>query len=307
MTREQVTASAAAVLTLMFVSVIALPGRAGSDSPDAAYVQEFEKWKAEQTDDLKANWLSLAGLFWLKPGSNTFGSDASNAVVFPKGPAHAGEFLLQGKNVTVHLQPDAKATIAGQPATTAKLDPDTTNHATKVEMGSLVFHVIVRGEKVGIRVRDRESAAARDFKGMVFYPLDLSYRVAATWVPSDGHKKVAIPTAIGDVSEEVTPGIARFKMNGADVTLTALGGDPKTGLFFVFNDTTAKSDTYPGGRFLDTGAVENGKVVLDFNRAYNPPCAVTPYATCPLAPKENRLAVAIPAGEKFDRAAHARH
>jgi len=91
------------------------------------------------------------------------------------------------------------------------------------------------------------------------------------------------------------------------VTLTALGGDPKTGLFFVFNDVTAKNDTYPGGRFLDTGAVNDGKVVLDFNRAYNPPCAVTPYATCPLAPKENRLSVAIPAGEKFDRAAHAHH
>lgn len=303
MSKKRMIALAAVVL----VSAVALAPRAGAESPDSAYGQEFEKWKAEQTDDLKANWLSLAGLFWLKPGTNTFGSDASNAIVFPKGPAHAGEFVLEGKNVTLHLQPDAKATIAGQPAASAKLDPDTSNHATKVEMGSLVFHVIVRGEKVGIRVRDRKSAAARDFKGMMFYTLDLSYRITGTWAPSDGHKKVAIPTAIGDVSEEVTPGTARFKVNGVEVTLTALGGDPKTGLFFVFNDATAKSDTYPGGRFLDTGAVEDGKVVLDFNRAYNPPCAVTPYATCPLAPKENRLAVAIPAGEKFDRAAHAHH
>ena len=307
MTRKPIIAPAAVVVMLTLVSAIALARRADSESPDAAYVQEFEKWKAEQTDDLKANWLSLAGLFWLKPGLNTFGSDASNAIVFPQGPAHAGEFVLEGNNVTVHMQADAKATIAGQPATTAKLDPDTSNHATKVEMGSLVFHVIVRGDRVGIRVRDRESAAARDFKGMMFYPLDLSYRITATWLPSDGRKKVAIPTAIGDVSEEVTPGTVQFKVNGADVTLTALGGDPKTGLFFVFNDATAKSDTYPGGRFLDTGAVDHGKVVLDFNRSYNPPCAVTPYATCPLAPKENRLAVAIPAGEKFDRAAHAHH
>jgi uncharacterized protein (DUF1684 family) len=156
-------------------------------------------------------------------------------------------------------------------------------------------------------VRDRESAASRDFKGMVFFPLDLRYRIDAKWEPSDGHKTVAIPTAIGDVSEELSPGTAKFKVNGADVTLTALGGDPKAGLFFVFNDTTLKNDTYPGGRFLDTGPVVDGKVVLDFNRAYNPPCAVTPYATCPLAPKENRLSVAIPAGEKFDRAAHAAH
>jgi uncharacterized protein len=174
-------------------------------------------------------------------------------------------------------------------------------------MGSLVFHVIVRGDRVGVRLKDRESAASRDFKGMMFYPLDMNFRITGTWVASDGRKKVAIPTAIGDVSEQVTPGMVRFKINGADATLTALGGDPKSGLFFVFNDATGKSDTYPGGRFLDTGAVNDGKLVLDFNRAYNPPCAVTPYATCPLAPKENRLAVAIPAGEKFDRAAHAHH
>jgi uncharacterized protein len=303
MTRSRMVALVAVVLVA--AAVLAL--RASAESPDSAYVQEFEKWKAEQTDDLKTNWLSLAGLFWLKAGTNTFGSDASNTIVFPKGPPHAGEFVLEGKNVTLHLPPDTKATIGGKAATTAKLDPDTSNHATKVEMGSLVFHVIVRGEKVGIRVKDRESAAAHDFNGMMFYPLDLNYRITATWLPSNGHKKVAIPTAIGDASEQITPGTVQFKVNGTDVTLTALGGDPKTGLFFVFNDATAKSDTYPGGRFLATGAVEASKVVLDFNRAYNPPCAVTPYATCPLAPKENRLTVAIPAGEKFDRVAHAHH
>lgn len=307
MTRKRIITPVVVVLMLTLVSVIALAHGGGTESPDAAYVQEFEKWKAEQTDDLKANWLSLAGLYWLKPGANSFGSDSSNAIVFPKGPAHAGEFVLQGKSVTLEIRPDTGATIGGRPATMTKLDPDTSNHATKVEMGSLVFHVIVRGEKVGIRVKDRESAASRDFKGMVFFPLDLSYRITANWVPSDGHRTVAIPTAIGDVSEEVSPGTVQFKVNGAEATLTALGGDPKTGLFFVFTDTNAKSDTYPGGRFLDTGAVENGKVVLDFNRAYNPPCAVTSYATCPLAPRENRLAVAISAGEKYDRAAHGYH
>jgi len=298
---------AVALFAVAFVFVVALGRGVAVETPDAAYQQDFEKWKAEQTEDLKANWLSLAGLFWLKPGANTFGSDAGNAIVFPKGPVHAGEFVLEEKSVSIYLVPEANATIEGKPTSVAKLDPDISNHPTKVEMGSLLFHVIVRGDRVGIRVRDRDSAAAHDFKGMVFYPLDLNFRVTGTWVTSDGRKKVAIPTAIGDVSEELTPGTVRFKINGSDVTLTALGGDPKTGLFFVFNDATAKSDTYPGGRFLDTGPVNDGKVVLDFNRAYNPPCAVTPYATCPLAPKENRLTVAIPAGEKFDRAAHAHH
>lgn len=296
------------LITISAITLLAagtLSAGSSPSAPDAAYQQSFEKWKNELTEDLKANWLPLAGLFWLRPGVNTFGADPSNAIVFPKGPAHAGEFDLDTRQVTVRFVPDAHATIDGQPAVTARLDPDTSTHPTRVDMGTLRFHVIVRGERVGIRVRDAESTAARNFKGMIFYPLDMNYRLTAKWVPSDGKSTVEVPNVLGDVSEEPVPGVAVFKLNGQELQLTALGGDAKTGFFFVFNDLTAKSDTYPGGRFLDTGPVENGTVVLDFNRAYNPPCAVTPYATCPLAPKENRLAVAITAGEKFDKAAHA--
>jgi uncharacterized protein len=306
--RRQIVAFAIVVpaLLLFVMPFQAADAKPAPAKPDATYVQSFEKWKSEMTEDLKANWLSLAGLFWLKPGANTFGADASNAIVFPKGPAHAGEFDLEGKDVTIKLLPDAHATIGGQPGLTAKLDPDTSRHPTRVDMGTLGFHVIVRGERVGIRVRDSDSPAVRNFKGMIFYPLDSDYRVTAKWVPSDGKTTVQVPNVLGDVSAEPVPGVAVFQLNGQELRLTALGGDAQTGFFFVFNDLTAKgADTYPGGRFLDTGPVENGTVVLDFNRAYNPPCAVTPYATCPLAPKENRLAVAIPAGEKFDKVAHA--
>jgi hypothetical protein len=298
--------SIAAVL-FMGAAIAFSPDATSTEAPDPAYVQSFEKWKADQTSDLKESWLSLAGLFWLKPGANTFGSDAANAIVFPKGPAHAGEFDLNGKEVTLKLLPEARATIAGKTVSSTKLEPDTAEHVTRVEMGSLLFHVIVRGEHVGVRLRDTESAAARDFKGMMFFPLDMDYRVTATWLPSDGKKRVEVPNALGEVPAEPAPGTAVFKVNGQELKLTAIGGDSKTGLFIVFNDLTAKSDTYPGGRFLDTGPIVDGHVVLDFNRAYNPPCAVTPYATCPLAPKENRLGIAIPAGEKFDKAAHAHH
>jgi hypothetical protein len=157
--RNRVIALPVIAFTAAFVSILAFAHRAGADSPDPAYVQDFEKWKGEETEDLKANWLSLVGLFWLKPGVSTFGTDPSNTIVFTKGPARAGEFVLQGKDVTLRLGPEANATIGGKPATMAKLDPDISNHATKVEMGSLTFHVIVRGDRVGIRVRDRESAA----------------------------------------------------------------------------------------------------------------------------------------------------
>lgn len=270
-------------------------------APDAAYLQSYDKWKAAQLDDLKQNWLTLAGLFWLKPGENSFGSDAGSAIVFPKGPAHAGIFELRGTDVTVKFSPSAHATIDGKPVVNAKLQPDISGAPTVVALGSLRLKEIVRGQRIGIRLYDVESDEVKSYRGMVFFPLDLSYRVTATWAPSEGKKTVDVPNVLGDTTPTPVAGTVVFSINGRQVQLTDLGGNPAKGLSFVFNDLTSKTDTYPGGRFLETDPVVNGTVVIDFNRAYNPPCAVTPYATCPLAPKENRLAVAIPAGEKYDR------
>jgi uncharacterized protein len=301
------TRSPAAVVLILLGSVLLALCAAAPEAPDPAYEQSFEKWKAAQIDDLKQNWLPLAGLFWLKPGVNSFGTDPGNALVFPKGPARAGEFDLEGKDVTAKFLSEAHAASAGKALGTVKLDADISGRPTVIEMGSLRLHVIVRGERVGIRVKDSDSAAVANFHGLIFYPLDLNYRVAATWEPSDGKRTIDVPNVLGDVTPVPVAGTVVFKINGQEQRLTALGGDPSKGLSFVFNDLTAKTDTYPGGRFLDTDPVTSGTVILDFNRAYNPPCAVTPYATCPLAPKENRLAVAIPAGEKFDKAAHGHH
>ena len=169
-----------------------------------------------------------------------------------------------------------------------------------VAIGTLRFHVIVRGEHIGIRVKDEESDAVRQYRGPVFFPLDLSYRVTAAWLPSDGKQTVDVPNVLGDVTPTPIAGTAVFKVNGQELRLTDLGGDATGELFFVFSDPTSKTNTYPGGRFLKAGPVANGTVIIDFNRAYNPPCSVTPYATCPLAPKENRLTMAIPAGEQYD-------
>jgi uncharacterized protein len=271
-----------------------------SSSIDPAYQQSFDQWKSALVDDLKLEWLSLAGLFWLKPGENAFGTDQKNAVVFPKGPAHAGSFNLQDKIVTARFTPDSHAVIEGKRLTSAELRPDAPGEPTVVEMGNLRFHVIVRGERVGIRLKDLDSPAARQYHGPQFFPLDLSYRVTATWLPSDGKQTVDVPNVLGDVTKTPVAGTAVFKINGQELRLTDLGGDAAKGLFFVFSDPTSKVNTYPGGRFLKTGPVVNGAVVLDFNRAYNPPCAVTAYATCPLAPKENRLSVSIAAGEEYD-------
>jgi len=285
----------------LFSAVAPAEKNPSPSAPDTAYLQLYDKWKTELVDDLKKNWLSLAGLFWLKSGDNSFGTDMGNTIVFPKGPAHAGVFELQGTDVTVKFSPDAHATIGSKPVAVAQLQPVNSGNPTVVELGSLRMYAIVRGQRIGIRLKDVDSEEAKNYRGPVFFPLDLSYRITATWVPSDGKKTVDVPNVLGDITPTPVAGTAVFKISGQEVRLTDLGGDPSEGLFFVFNDLTSKTDTYPGGRFLQTDPVVNGTVVIDFNRAYNPPCAVTPYATCPLAPKENRLAVAIPAGEKYDR------
>jgi len=287
------------------IVVLALPV-VSVEPPDAAYQQSFEKWKAELVDDLKQNWLVLAGLFWLKPGDNTFGSASDNAIVLPSGPAHVGVFQLQGDNVSVELQKNTQAKIDGKAVTQSRLQADVTGKATIIEVGSLRMKLIQRGQRLGIRLKDLNSERARNYAGPVFFPLDMTYRVTGAFVASDGKKTVDVPNVLGDVTPTPIAGEVHFKLNGQDLTLTALSGDPAKGLSFVIGDLSGKKETYPGGRFLDTDPVVDGKVVLDFNRAYNPPCAVTPYATCPLAPKENRLPVAVTAGEKYDRA-HGHH
>jgi len=287
-----------------FVSVAAALSTAETPtaaSVDQSYRQSFEKWKAELIEDRKQNWLPLVGLFWLKQGENSFGSDGQNAVVLPGNPAppRAGSFLLQGKDVTLNVLPGITVSIGGKAVSTTKLDPDVSGHPSIVELGSLRMHVILRGERAGIRVKDLKNPAIEKYAGPTFYPLDAAYVVEAAWEPSDGKRTVQVPNVLGDVTATPVVGEARFRLAGHELRLIAVGGDPRHGLFIIFNDPTRKTETYPAGRFLDTEAVHDGKVTLDFNRAYNPPCSLTPYATCPLPPKESQLVVEIKAGEKY--------
>jgi uncharacterized protein len=291
---------AAILLVLSTVLVSAV------QAPDAEYARSFEKWKSELVDSRKKNWLSLAGLFWLKPGENTFGSANDNSILLPSGPAHAGVLVRDNKTVSVKLQPGVDAKIGGKQALESKLDADVTEHPTIIELGSMSMFVIERGDRVGLRVRDTNSPAIRNYPGPQFFPVDLNYRVTAVFVPADGKKTVDVPNVLGDITPSPIIGEVHFKLNGQDLSLTSFEGSEKEGISFVIADATSKTETYPGGRFLDTDPVVDGKVVLDFNRAYNPPCSVTPYATCPLAPKENRMPVAISAGEQYDRA-HGHH
>ena len=215
-----------------------------------------------------------------------------------QGPAEAGSFILQGKTVTARFGPATHAIIGGKPVTDSELRPDTAGNPTVVEIGSLRLHAIVRGERVGIRLKDLASDAVHQYREPVF-PVDLSYRVVATWLPSDGKQTVNVPNILGDVTPTPIAGTAVFKINGR-LRLTDLGGNAAKELFFVFSDPTGKINTYPGGRFLKAGPVSNGTVVLDFNRAYSPRVLGNSLRHLSAGPKENRLAVAITAGQEYD-------
>src|SRR3954468_14200182 len=196
------------LVTAVIIWLLTFSSAQSAKPIDPAYQQSVDKWKAELVEGREKNWLPLAGLFWLKPGENIFGTDSQNAIVFPKGPAKAGSFELNGTDVTLKLSPGIQATIQGKPVTTAKLEPDTSKDRTVVEMGSLRFHVIVRGKRVGIRLKDLESQAIREYKGPVFFPLDLNYRVNAKWIPSDGKKTVDVPNVLGDIEPVTSAGTA---------------------------------------------------------------------------------------------------
>ena len=267
--------------------------------PDTAYVREVTQWRAEREARLKADggWLTVAGLFWLKPGNNRFGTDRGNDVVLPEGPAQpqGGFFELAEGEVRIKVFPDETVTLKDKSVTNLVLKDDTSGAPDVLRLGRLSMQVIKRQDRFGIRLKDLDSALRKDFTGCNWYPIDPSLRVTARFKPYDPPKKLAITNMLGQVDEEDCPGLVEFEIGGRTVSLEPTGD--ATGLSFIFSDSTSAVTTYGGGRFLDAEPPKDGIVILDFNQAYNPPCAFTPYATCPLPPPSNRLAVAIPAGE----------
>jgi uncharacterized protein (DUF1684 family) len=246
-----------------------------------AFENEITQWRKQREDRLKADggWLTVAGLNWLHEGANTFGKDEKNDVVLPDGPAQAGVFVLKGGKVTVGDK---------------ELWPDSLDN---FQAGRVKLYVIKRGEKYGIRVKDPDSEYRRNFHGIVYYPANESYRVTAKWV--EDPKDIQILNIIGMTEPVKSPGVAVFQLGGKEYRLRPyLETTDAKELFYVFKDETSGKETYGAGRFLYSDMPKNGNVVLDFNKAYNPPCAFTPYATCPLPPAENRLQVKLECGEK---------
>jgi uncharacterized protein (DUF1684 family) len=282
--------------------VVSLVLGAGAVRADEAYRAEVQKWRQDREARLKADggWLTVAGLFWLKEGESRFGSDAGNDFVLPAGaPAKAGSFVFAAGQTTVKLLSGVAATVGGKPVTTAALKSDENGAPDVLSLGPLPMQVIKRGDRYGVRLKDRDSAARKAFTGLRWYDVREDYRVEARFTSYPAPRPIKVPNILGQTEPMPSPGFATFSWGGQEIRLEGVLEDPgATELFFIVRDQTSGKETYPAGRFRYAGLPKQGKIVLDFNKAYNPPCAFTAYATCPLPPPQNWMPVRIEAGER---------
>ena len=263
------------------------------------YKNEVQKWREKTETELKSenSWLSLAGLFWLKEGDNTIGSDLANDIKLPKSTAQkVGAIEFKDGVAKLSVNTDVKAISDGKPITNLELTSDEKGKPTLIELGDVSFTLIRRENRFGIRVKDKNNINRQQFKGLNWFPIDESYRVEADFEAYKEPKVIDIPNVLGGVYKMKSFGLLKFKIKGKPYTLEPVEEGDK--FFIIFNDLTVRKTTYQAGRFLDADKPTGGKVILDFNEAYNPPCAFTEFATCPLPPPQNRLKVEIKAGEK---------
>lgn len=264
---------------------------------DTAYEEQIQQWHQKRIESLKAEsgWLNLAGLFWLDEGKNTFGGDSKNNVVFPadKSNPFLGEIWLDKGKVILKANPDAAVFNGDEPVTELDIFPD--EKPVTLKHKSLRWFIIKRGDKYAVRLRDLESEYLKGFTGIERYPVQEKWLVKARFEATTG-KKVSITDITGRTADQESPGTLVFSVNGKEYRLDAVGSTKN--LFIIFADQTNKKETYGAGRFLYTSVEEDGTAWLDFNKSINPPCAFSPFATCPLPPKQNKLALAVSAGEK---------
>jgi uncharacterized protein len=268
-----------------------------------------EKWRVERVTELtnETGWLTLVGLYWLSPGENTFGRAPSNTLVLdhPSLADTAGTFTLTGSKVTFTARPGSGITHGGQPVTSLELVSDAKDSPTVVSSGPLRFFIIERAGKFGVRVRDVASPRRRDFAGLRYFPITPDWIFNARFEPYEPRRQIKIVNILGLEEDMVSPGALVFTKDGQEVRLDAvLDGEDATDLFIMFADGTSGHDTYGAGRFLHVPFATDGRTVIDFNKAYNPPCAFNDFATCPLPPYQNRVKLKITAGEKKYTAGH---
>lgn len=256
---------------------------------DPVLLERWQRWRTARAESLAGpdSWLGLIGLFWLEEGANAVGSAADAAVVLPEGPAILG--YLECAGTAVVWQPAAGAAIP--------LRTDAGGEPTVVEHNALALFVIERDGRLAVRLRDRQWMRRQPFAGIETFAYDPALRIEAEWQPLEPPQVMEVPNVTGDLKPVTVAWQAAFALGGQRVTLLPMNVS-ESGVFFVFRDATSGRISYGAGRFLNTEAAIDGRIVLDFNFAYSPPCAFTPFATCPLPPPENWLPFAVEAGEK---------
>lgn len=308
-----------AILALLLTPVLTFAVDASASiTTSSSYKESIAAWRADREARLKADdgWLTVVGLTWIKNGESTIGSNPSSTVVLPKStPDRVGTLTLAGGKVRFKpapgLAPNA-VTINGQPAREMELKPDLDETYTRVVVERVKFFIIQREnagapDKFGVRIKDNDSAARRAFTRLKWYPVDPSWRITAQYVPYDKPRQLHFETEVGVTEHDPSPGYVQFERNGKTYRMDAVLEDKD--LWFVMRDATSGKTTYAASRFLYTelpknGVKKPGPVVLDFNEAQNPPCVFTAYATCPLPPPQNRLTLAVTAGEQMYGAHH---
>lgn len=291
-------------LAILAAAIAATPAAAADP---AAHRDEVMKWREARVGRLTApeGWLSLVGLHWIEPGTHRIGSAPDNDLVLAVGPAHLGTLSLGNGAVTLALADGVEAKIGDGTARSGALAPDSSGAPTTVRFGEASFSVIERGGKFGLRVRDPQAKTRTGFAGIDYFAIAPDWRFEARFEPHPPGRTIDIVNVLDMLEPMKNPGVVVFTKDGKEHRLEALDDTGDGQLFLIFADRTNGKLTYGPGRFLYAPAPVDGRTVVDFNRAYNPPCAFTAYSTCPLPPPENRLDLAIEAGEKkYAAAAH---
>ncbi|MBA4405979.1 hypothetical protein C0389_01765 [bacterium] len=292
-----------AVFNILFALIAITLLQCGSNLREKGspkYIAEIKEWHSKRIANLKKEngWLNLAGLYWLKQGDNKFGADKSNDLVFPeeKAPAFIGSLILKDSVVTLKTNSGVEVKSNNAIVSMLELKNDTQGE-TVLELGSLRWFIIKRGDKYGVRLRDLESPLLKSFSGVETFPVNSDWKIEAKLTKYNPPKKIEVPNVLGMTDTSVVNAGLIFERGGVTYKLDPL--DAGKQYFIIFADETSGEETYGAGRFLYIDKADStGKIYIDFNKAYNPPCAFTKYATCPLPPKENNLKLKITAGEK---------
>lgn len=278
---------------------------------DVAFAQAQEAWAAQRLVELQQadGWTSLVGLHWLELKAHYIGSGSTSGIRLAVGPPKLGMVARDGERVWFTPEPGVVVTVDGKPLRTRiafRSDHDEKPTVIRFDDGKGALSLIRRGERFALRVKHADAPSRLDFAGLQYWPTDPSWRVTARFVPHAAGKTLPIIDIVGLSSDLPNAGVLEFEREGRRWQLEAIG-EPGKSLFVIFADRTSGHGSYPAGRYLDLEAPDaNSEVVLDFNRAYNPPCAFTPFATCPLPPPENRLDLRVEAGEKAYQKPHAK-